>query len=53
MMKIAEYVKTMTAPRNFDSLEEAQMFLDKVYSMKDSREFVKCTLVKHRPQYIH
>ena len=54
MMKIAEYVKTMTAPRNFNSLGEAQAFLDKIYAIEEANPvYYSCKLVRHRPQLQH
>lgn len=53
MMKIAETIKQMKQPRNFNSLAEAQMFLDKVYALEESRPYIRCKLVRHYPQSIH
>jgi hypothetical protein len=54
MMKIADTIKNMKQLRNFDSLAEAQLFLDKVYALEESRPvFYHCTLVQHRPQLLN
>lgn len=54
MMKIADTIKNMKQLRNFDSLAEAQLFLDKVYALEESRPvYYHCTLVRHYPQTIH
>lgn len=54
MMKIADTIKNMKQLRKFDSLAEAQLFLDKVYALEESRPIhYKCTLVRHRPQFQH
>ena len=54
MMKIADTIKNMKQLRKFDSLAEAQLFLDKVYALEESRPVhYKCTLVRHRPQFQH
>ena len=50
MMKIADTIKQMNKPRNFNSLAEAQMFLDKVYALEEFRPYYVCKLVRHRPQ---
>lgn len=54
MMKIADTVKNMKQLRKFDSLAEAQLFLDKVYALEESRPvYYQCRLVRHHPQLQH
>jgi hypothetical protein len=53
-MMISETVKSMKTLRNFNSLAEAQLFLDKVYALEEARPvYYVCTLVQHRPQRQH
>lgn len=53
MMKIADSIKNMNHLKNFNSLAEAQLFLDKVYAFEGDRPYYVCTLIKHRPQTVN